>query len=288
VLHSAQASRQAGVVEERIHCHTDHYHHITTTTLTPAKQTHHHHHHHHDQARFNDCLRFIPSFFDALCALGQLEFDRAKLRARLVVVSPAPGAPTGGDAKPAAEGDKAAEGEGDKAAAAAAAAAAADGPSAALKAALKRIKKSDVEAARSHMKKAAEWYKKALAAAEAADAKRKAEAAASKAESEATASEAAASEAAPASEGESFRGQAMIMEGNVLYEWSQLLAAVGLEWKATLDAAVERFKGASCSDGECWWWWGEAWRVGGLRQLWQVFASFFADVLLLIPPHPLC
>jgi hypothetical protein len=40
------------------------------------------------------------------------------------------------------------------------------------------------------------------------------------------------------------------MEGNVLYEWSQLLAAAGAEWRPTLDGAVERFRGAACSEAD--------------------------------------
>lgn len=34
------------------------------------------------------------------------------------------------------------------------------------------------------------------------------------------------------------------------YEYSQLLAAAGLEWRKALDAAVALFKGADCSDAD--------------------------------------
>jgi hypothetical protein len=87
------------------------------------------------------------------------------------------------------------------------------------------------------MTKATAWYAKALAAAEEADAKRAA---------------AAGDDAAAAAEldASSFKTQALIMEGNVLYEWSQLLAAVGAEWKGALDSAVDKFKAAKCSEGE--------------------------------------
>eukprot|EP00878_Enallax_costatus_P023654 GHUV01025172.1.p1 GENE.GHUV01025172.1~~GHUV01025172.1.p1 ORF type:complete len:199 (-),score=51.20 GHUV01025172.1:586-1182(-) len=43
---------------------------------------------------------------------------------------------------------------------------------------------------------------------------------------------------------------AKILYGNQLYEWSQMLAAVGREWKPILDEAVKCFKEAGCSEAD--------------------------------------
>eukprot|EP00879_Flechtneria_rotunda_P012905 GHRR01013478.1.p1 GENE.GHRR01013478.1~~GHRR01013478.1.p1 ORF type:complete len:187 (+),score=119.38 GHRR01013478.1:340-900(+) len=43
-------------------------------------------------------------------------------------------------------------------------------------------------------------------------------------------------------------GHAQVVYGNSLYEWSQILAAVGQEWRPVLDDAVARFKDAGCAD----------------------------------------
>jgi hypothetical protein len=90
------------------------------------------------------------------------------------------------------------------------------------------------------MDAAAGWYKRAVAAGEEADAKAKADAGGGE----------GGAAAAPAAEEMGLAAQALVMEGNNLYEWSQLLAAVGKEWRPVLDAAVERFKSAKCSDAD--------------------------------------
>lgn len=48
----------------------------------------------------------------------------------------------------------------------------------------------------------------------------------------------------------SFRAQALVMWGNVLYEQSQVRAAVGKEWKALVDEAVEKFNEAGCQKAD--------------------------------------
>ncbi len=48
----------------------------------------------------------------------------------------------------------------------------------------------------------------------------------------------------------SLKGQAQIMHGNVLYEWSQILAAVEGEWRPVLDQAVAAFTDAGCNAGD--------------------------------------
>ena len=42
-------------------------------------------------------------------------------------------------------------------------------------------------------------------------------------------------------------GSVLIMHGNVLYEWSQVLAKIGKEWKPMLDSAVDKFRSAGAA-----------------------------------------
>ena len=48
----------------------------------------------------------------------------------------------------------------------------------------------------------------------------------------------------------SFRAQALVMWGNVLYEQSQVRAAIGKEWKAIVDDAVAKFNEAGCQQAD--------------------------------------
>jgi len=127
-----------------------------------------------------------------------------------------------------------------------------------------------VKAGAKHMSNAANWYKKAKAAAAAADAERKAEiekrSAAKKPTEDSSSSsddtkqqpEAAAASAAAVngqSDGVSSDGSTtlsshcQVLHGNSLYEWSQLLAAVGdSSWKAVLDEASDLFRAAGCAE----------------------------------------
>jgi hypothetical protein len=107
------------------------------------------------------------------------------------------------------------------------------------------------------MEAAHTWYKKAHAAAIAYEQQRKAEADAKQKEDGADAAAAAAAKqpetaaangsAAPG-EPLSLPAHAQVMYGNSLYEWSQVLAAVGQEWKGLLDDAVACFKDAGCAE----------------------------------------
>eukprot|EP00198_Chlamydomonas_reinhardtii_P013175 XP_001702512.1 predicted protein [Chlamydomonas reinhardtii] len=58
--------------------------------------------------------------------------------------------------------------------------------------------------------------------------------------------------AAAANPGEfSFKAQALVLKGNFMYEWSQMLAAVGrpeAEWRAELEAAQALFREAGCPE----------------------------------------
>lgn len=42
----------------------------------------------------------------------------------------------------------------------------------------------------------------------------------------------------------------LVMWGNLLYEYSQILAAVEADWKPVLDKAVSNFRGAGCPEDD--------------------------------------
>lgn len=46
----------------------------------------------------------------------------------------------------------------------------------------------------------------------------------------------------------SFMEQALVMKGNVLFEWSQFLAATNGQWRVLLDGAAELFRSAHCPE----------------------------------------
>lgn len=48
----------------------------------------------------------------------------------------------------------------------------------------------------------------------------------------------------------SFRAQALVMWGNVLYEQSQVRAAVSKDWKPLVEEAVVKFNEAGCQQGD--------------------------------------
>jgi hypothetical protein len=100
------------------------------------------------------------------------------------------------------------------------------------------------------------WYKKAHEAAIALEQQRKAEAEAKQKEEAGDAAAAAAAAAkqpeaangAAAGEPMSLPAHAQVMYGNSLYEWSQVLAAVGQEWRGLLDQATACFRDAGCAE----------------------------------------
>jgi hypothetical protein len=111
---------------------------------------------------------------------------------------------------------------------------------------------ADVEAAKVHMDAANDLYKQAVAAAQLAEESRKAEAAAKQqkaANGDASAADAGTPEPSLPQQDMTISGHAQVMWGNNLYEWSQMLAAVGkTEWRTVLDEGVELFKKAGCSE----------------------------------------
>ncbi len=46
----------------------------------------------------------------------------------------------------------------------------------------------------------------------------------------------------------SLKAHTLVLWGNLLYEISQVRAAVGIQWKPLLDDAVAKFKEAGCSE----------------------------------------
>lgn len=181
------------------------------------------------EKHFNEAMAFKPDFYDGACALGQLEFERAKVLSGLLVKPVrAQAAEEGSDPKEAAR----------------VAAEAAEAATAALKEALQKCTKSAVESAKPHIEKATAWFAKALENAE-VEQKRIAE---EKAEKEKDKEK--DDKAEGAAPDVNLVAQAQIMHGNIMYEWSQILGGVGETWKHVLDQAVELFKAAGCSESD--------------------------------------
>lgn len=204
------------------------------------------------EAKYHEALGHKADFFDGLCALGQLEFERAKVAAGLLM-KPVRGPPVDEETDPR---------EAERLQAETAAAA-----NAVLVEALALLKEDGVVAAEPHMQLARGWFDKAVASAP--DKKDKADKEEGgkdegdkeegKVEGEGEGAKANGVESAPEAPKEkdgksssdmSLRSQAQIMYGNILYEWSQLLAAVAREWRPALDEAVSQFTAAGCSPAD--------------------------------------
>lgn len=178
------------------------------------------------EKRFNEAMAFKPDFYDGACALGQLEFERAKAHAGLLVKPVRTQTPDESvDPKEAAKQS----------------AAAAEAAAAALREALTKCTGAAVESAKAHIDKAGTWFAKAL---ENAELEQKG-IAAEKGDKE---KEEKVGEPAP--QEVNLVAQAQIMHGNILYEWSQILAAVSQDWRPVLDRGVALFKSAGCSEAD--------------------------------------
>lgn len=183
------------------------------------------------EKRYKEALDYNQDYFDGVCALAQLEFERCKLKAGFVYPAEVPKT----------------EGEGaDEAAAAAAAAAAATASSEAAqeallvmqRACLDKLEGGKVKSSSPWLDRALQWMDKAVLLAPSMDARREDQVAGGYV-------------AAPKSDGTqeySFKQQALIQKGNFLFEWSQMQAAVGVEWRAVLDGATQLFRDAACSE----------------------------------------
>ncbi|KAG2448658.1 hypothetical protein HYH02_006015 [Chlamydomonas schloesseri] len=181
------------------------------------------------EKRYTEALSYSPDFFDAAANMCQLVFERAKLAAGLM---PAPEPEKKADGE--ANGKDAGKGQEQVAAEQAEAAAAA------TKAALASLTAAGVEGAKALYGSAMTWADKAVALAPKHD------------EAQAARVAEGSAAAAGANPGEfSFKAQALVLKGNFMYEWSQMLAAVGRaesEWRSELDAAQALFREAGCPE----------------------------------------
>eukprot|EP00191_Tetraselmis_sp_GSL018_P019770 CAMPEP_0177592292 /NCGR_PEP_ID=MMETSP0419_2-20121207/8478_1 /TAXON_ID=582737 /ORGANISM="Tetraselmis sp., Strain GSL018" /LENGTH=632 /DNA_ID=CAMNT_0019083141 /DNA_START=169 /DNA_END=2066 /DNA_ORIENTATION=- len=163
------------------------------------------------EEKYQDALRYKSDFYDGAVGMGQLFFERAKLHTGLLI----PSTPAG------AEGASAKEIQ--------------DITNQLMREALGKVTEDKAKVAEELFDKAIEYFKSAITMlpAEEADAQPK----------------------PPAENGEaeeiSFRAQALVMWGNVLYEQSQVRAAVGgKNWKELIDEAVAKFNEAGCQQSD--------------------------------------
>ena len=105
--------------------------------------------------------------------------------------------------------------------------------------ALKKLGKRDVERAKGNFEKALKFFEKAFANLPKEEAK------------EGESKEAPKQEAKEGGQEEvSLRAHTLVLWGNLLYEISQVRAAVGIQWKPLLDDAVAKFRDAGCSEAD--------------------------------------
>lgn len=180
------------------------------------------------ERRYKEAMAYKPDFYDGACALGQLEFERAKLAAGLLV-KPVRSAQTD-DAEAAAD--------------------TARQLSEALQAALASVTAASVAVAQGHIDKSDAYFKQAL---EFADKEKKRSEEEAKEDAAAGAADGKDGGAAASATAEgSLRSSALIMHGNILYEWSQIVGAVSVAagWRPLLDSAVAMFRSAGCAEAD--------------------------------------
>ncbi|GIL43557.1 hypothetical protein Vafri_1256 [Volvox africanus] len=186
------------------------------------------------ERRFQEALGYNPDFFDAVCNMSQLEFERCKLAAGLMAAG------VSESSKPAESSSEGASSTDGAVEAPSTAESAAEAVNAATRAALAKLKAEDVDGAREGFEKALEWADKAVALAPGMDARQK--------EAQAKAAEAGQPQQPQQQQEYDFRSQALVLKGNFIYEWSQMLAAVGKDWKPELDQAEALFREAGCPE----------------------------------------
>mmetsp|Transcript_9583 Transcript_9583/g.20413 ORF Transcript_9583/g.20413 Transcript_9583/m.20413 type:complete len:652 (+) Transcript_9583:75-2030(+) len=182
--------------------------------------------------KFQESLRFKAESFETLASQAQLEWERAKANMSFIIPTPQPSEDSG---KTAEEREKELH----------------DALGAALKSTLETLAADKVKKVQSHLNKVNDLFNKALGYARVADEKKKKE----EEEAEAAKGEAAkkpelTKEQQQAAQMQTSSSSLLIMHGNILYEWSQVLAAVKQEWKAVLDSAVDKFRSAGASETE--------------------------------------
>eukprot|EP00878_Enallax_costatus_P026212 GHUV01028101.1.p1 GENE.GHUV01028101.1~~GHUV01028101.1.p1 ORF type:complete len:342 (+),score=133.70 GHUV01028101.1:461-1486(+) len=196
------------------------------------------------EKQMHEALAIKPNWWEAFLQLGGVQFDRAKLAAQLLV-KPPPSLPEGlQEGTPETEAATKSYNE---------------ESTANTKEALMKLKAANVEKAESYVKAMEGLYKQAYDAALAYEKERKSDQDAKQPAKAADSSETSPSgKDTAAAEGVAegvpppitISAHAKILYGNQLYEWSQMLAAVGREWKPILDEAVKCFKEAGCSEAD--------------------------------------
>eukprot|EP00798_Chlamydomonas_sp_ICE-L_P013831 gene13831-19749_t len=185
------------------------------------------------EKKINQAIGFKADSWEAIGSLGQLEWERLKAKLGYIVPSPQ------SLEEPSTEGKTPEQITADSQAAL----------SEASKKALAKLNAKSVKSVQSHLDKANDWFEKALVLAKVTDEAKKKET-----EEEKKETEEEAVKLTPEEEQQALlaspTGNMLIMHGNVLYEWSQVLAAVANPWKPTLDTAVEKFRTAGASETE--------------------------------------
>lgn len=177
--------------------------------------------------KLNEALKYRTDSWEAYSTMGQMEMERVK--AKLGYIIPTTSETTSEGAPKDTEQLR-------------------DEMNAATKVALGKIDAKKVGQVAKQMDVVTKWLEKATALAKAADEKKKAEDAAAEAASAAPKRPELSEEELQKQKLHSSLGNMMVIHGNILYEWSQVLAAVNKpEWKATLDSAVEKFTSAGAS-----------------------------------------
>lgn len=189
------------------------------------------------EKKYNEALKIKPEFWEATGCMGQLEWERAK--AKLGYIVPVPSIE---EAKQLTADQVKEE------------------SIVMVKAALAKIDPKKVGQVGKHIEAMNKWFDKALGLAKASDEKRKAEEEAEEAAAKAKAGEEAADkpekpelteEQLGQQKMQTFTGNMLVSHGNILYEWSQVLAAINKpEWRAVLDTATEKFRSAGAAEAD--------------------------------------
>lgn len=178
------------------------------------------------EKKFNEALKYRSDSWEAYGSLGQNEWERMKSKIGFIIPAVTGEATEGAPKEPEEEE-----------------------LIAAAKVALDKLDAKKVGQVAKQMDVVNKLFEKAIGLARAANDKKKAEDAAAEAAAGAAAKKPELSEEQLQMQKlHSPLGNMIVMHGNVLFEWSQVLAAVSKpEWRAILDSATERFTTAGAS-----------------------------------------
>lgn len=113
--------------------------------------------------------------------------------------------------------------------------------------ALKKLGKRDVERAKGNFEKALKFFEKAFSNLPKEPTKEEEEGASKEGEAK---KETPKQQEGGQQEEVSLKAHTLVLWGNLLYEISQVRAAVGIQWKPLLDDAVGKFREAGCSEAD--------------------------------------